>query len=268
MHYRHALCKSTLKRNITCNIDEVTCEKCLKKTPLIPQWKIEEQISQSREQFVVSPSENIIFEEGEEVMFRNKTLAKIDKVLENGKYYLIGNAVVPYTYVSSSTPKTKSMFRDDRLPIVSYYPSTLWALVQKFNSMGFEMNPDYQREYVWDLETKTQLIDSIFNNIEIGRFLIRDLGCISEGLPSYEMVDGKQRLTAILDFMSGKFPYRGVYYTDLSASDRRRFGRTAIVMGSLDEGVTDREVKEIFIKINTHGVTMSKAHLERVRGLL
>ena len=67
----------------------------------------------------------------------------------------------------------------------------------------YENYPEYQRHKVWPLKYAQWLI----NTILAGR-TIPDLLAYTEspkGFPSYWIIDGKQRLSAILDFMDGKF---------------------------------------------------------------
>ena len=84
---------------------------------------------------------------------------------------------------------------------------------------GLIDNPDYQRGYVWTLEDKQKLIQSIFNRADIGKFVFIE----DENYREYrlEVIDGKQRLRAILD-----------YYEAVSNSMARRttnfHGRTSM----------------------------------------
>ena len=80
------------------------------------------------------------------------------------------------------------------------------------------MNPDYQRDYVWELSDKQLLIDSIFNNIDIGKFAFihLDYKTWNKTGYAYEILDGKQRLKTIIDFYENRFSYKGIYYNDLS----------------------------------------------------
>jgi uncharacterized protein with ParB-like and HNH nuclease domain len=67
------------------------------------------------------------------------------------------------------------------------------------------MNPDYQRDLVWSLEDKVNLIDSIYNDIEIGRFAFIKTDYSKNNFDFdkdfyWEILDGKQRISAIIDF--------------------------------------------------------------------
>ena len=67
------------------------------------------------------------------------------------------------------------------------------------------------RGNVWDIEDKVKLIDSIFNNIDVGKFAFIKVP-YKDNSPSYECLDGKQRVTALIEFYEGRFEYKGLKY--------------------------------------------------------
>ncbi len=72
-----------------------------------------------------------------------------------------------------------------------------------------DMDPFYQREGdVWNLERKQLLIDTIINGFDVPKIYMHKFGSSAskqnEGL-EYAVIDGKQRLSAIWDFILGKF---------------------------------------------------------------
>jgi hypothetical protein len=71
------------------------------------------------------------------------------------------------------------------------------------------LDPDYQRAgQVWTKEKKQLLIDSILNDYDIPKIYFHDLaGFLYNPKPhTYAVIDGRQRLETIWDFMEGKFP--------------------------------------------------------------
>ncbi len=59
--------------------------------------------------------------------------------------------------------------------------------------------PDWQREKVWDVARKQSLIDSILRGWRLPKFYF----VISDtNPPTYEVVDGQQRLAAIFEFFA------------------------------------------------------------------
>jgi hypothetical protein len=135
----------------------------------------------------------------------------------------------------------------------------------------------YQRDLVWSLEQKQLLIDSIYNNIEIGKFLFRyrtwehiEQGMLEDGHGfSWDCVDGKQRFHAILHFIQNKFPDSyGNYFKDLSEVAQNKFlGYRFLSYGEMGETAKDSDVIETFLTMNFSGVPQSKEHLEFVKDI-
>jgi hypothetical protein len=131
---------------------------------------------------------------------------------------------------------------------------------------GVDFDSEYQRDHVWELEDKIALIDSIFNNVEIGKFVFVQKHESTQG-KYYEVIDGKQRLTALCEFYEDRFKYKGKYFSELSNKDRWKFLNHNVSYGYL-ENPTKRKVYETFIKMNTCGKPMDKKYIDKVKGLL
>ena len=74
----------------------------------------------------------------------------------------------------------------------------------------FKIDPKYQRNSdIWDLSKKQLFIDSILNEYDIPKLYFDNLSFKpkkkSDEKFEYAIIDGKQRLEAIFDFMEGKF---------------------------------------------------------------
>ena len=68
------------------------------------------------------------------------------------------------------------------------------------------LNPTYQRDDVWKVGDASQLIESILQGIPLPSIVLLEVPSRGRSrLPSYEVVDGKQRITAILRFI-GEHP--------------------------------------------------------------
>ena len=124
--------------------------------------------------------------------------------------------------------------------------------------------PDYQREYVWTEEDKVKLVDSIFRNIDIGKFVFVHNSYHDEYL--YQILDGKQRIRAILVFYENRFPYRGKFFNDLSVRDQNWFCDKTIAVAEV-ERASKQDLLRYFIILNTAGKTMSEEHIQRVKEL-
>lgn len=73
------------------------------------------------------------------------------------------------------------------------------------NDCSHKYNYDaiYQRDKVWSEETKSFLIDSILKNYPIPPIFLRLKIDEATGKSTYDVIDGKQRLTTIRDFIDG-----------------------------------------------------------------
>lgn len=136
----------------------------------------------------------------------------------------------------------------------------------------------YQRPFVWELEDKQLLIESIYNGVDCGKILVRKHGFdeLNEkaklgetDLAFNDIIDGKQRLAAIRDFILGEFKdLHGNFYGDLCAWAKRGvINHQLLSYSELPERSTDKEVLSQFLKLNFSGKPQSKEHLDFVRDL-
>lgn len=154
---------------------------------------------------------------------------------------------------------------NDRLRSMSYTQQQLQSLVHSIRWRGINDTPEYQRDYVWTLHDKQQLIHSIFDGADIGKFVT-----MSHPYPENRLtiIDGKQRIRAILDFMEGRFEFQGWKWNRLSWHDRYIFADRMVQVCELDsERVSKSEVLYLFLQVNRGGVPQSEQHIERVRKL-
>jgi hypothetical protein len=171
--------------------------------------------------------------------------------------------IYPYDTAKSDT----NFAKEDRYYIRQLNSSLRSIIHLVYGShAGVDFDAEYQREHVWKLEDKTALIDSIFNNIDIGKFLFVQLDDYTPG-KYYQIIDGKQRLTAICEFFEDRFLYRGYTFSMLSYMDKYRFENHPITYGFL-ENPDKRGIYETFIKMNTCGKPMDVKHIENVKELL
>lgn len=148
---------------------------------------------------------------------------------------------------------------------ISFYNTSLESLLNKYYLSGVDMNPPYQRDYVWDDKDRESLLDSIFNHIEIGKFAFIEKDYTSD--IAYEILDGKQRLSTLLAFYENRFPYQGAYFDDLSPKDKHTFLSTNVSVGTTRE-ISMEQIYRYFYKLNKCGKVMDEAHLEQIKNLI
>ena len=82
---------------------------------------------------------------------------------------------------------------------------SILEIVQKLKEGTLILNPDYQRSVVWNTAKKTSFIESLYMGIMIPPIYVVEIpGEDVLDVNRYEVVDGKQRLTAIQDYIRGR----------------------------------------------------------------
>lgn len=221
------------------------------------------------------------FSVGERVQWGAMNETYVREVFENGLYYTIESIGV--VRERDGVPKNEKRYMEwhelfkynQTKPTTFGQPekyylrmlnSGLSSLIHMVHYSGVDFDVDYQRDHVWTLDDKVALIDSIFNNIDIGKFVFAQRSMGVDG-KLYEIIDGKQRLTAICEFIEGRFQYKGMCYADLSNKDKHHILSHQISYGYL-ENPTKRAVYETFIKLNTTGRPMKNEDINKVKKLL
>ncbi|GAA4879801.1 hypothetical protein GCM10023310_69970 [Paenibacillus vulneris] len=228
------------------------------------------------------PEPREILQTGTQVRIGALEDVMIEEVLMDGKVYKIDYTSVNTNYGNPIRNEHQKRFvkwldvrkmpqsdvqtlckRDDLQ--LSYSNRHMGDIFSKAYHFGIDFDPDYQREHVWSLEDKVSLIDSIYNNIDIGKFVYVHLGYSVEKM--YEILDGKQRIRAILDFYEDKFPYNGLYFSEMTNRDQDHFENYPISCAEVREATRAQKLR-YFIKLNTGGRIMSTEHLDKVRLML
>ena len=97
-----------------------------------------------------------------------------------------------------------------------------WSIAeiyQKIKDGKLILDPDYQRRAIWGSDKKTAFIESLYMEIMIPPIYVVEIpgeDILDE--TKYEVVDGKQRLTAIMDYIKGtlRLSERNLeYYADI-----------------------------------------------------
>jgi|SRR5882724_92180 len=119
--------------------------------------------------------------------------------------------------------------------------------------------PEFQRRPVWTPRAKSFLIDSILRGMPLPQFFIREVILPREKRTVREVVDGQQRLTAILGYVAGEFTVLPMHNADagrlkfdqLPEVTQKNFLSYPLSVNVL-EGSGDADVLEIFSRINSY----------------
>lgn len=152
---------------------------------------------------------------------------------------------------------------------LNYSNTSVESLLSKHLLFGVDFNPDYQRELVWDDKDRELLLDSLFMGADIGRFVFRVKDDDETALngPFYEIVDGKQRMLALLDFYADRYPYKGAFFSDLSAKDRYTFKNASVSTADV-RNLGKKDTLRLFIMLNRGGRPVSEKIIRKAEEML
>jgi hypothetical protein len=156
---------------------------------------------------------------------------------------------------------------DDR-PVTSQSSDwTISALRDKLDRGQLDLQPKFQREYVWSTrpELPSRLIESLLLEIPIPPIYF---GKVTEG--RLEVIDGQQRLTTLVNFVSNRFPLRKLhrmsslnhkFFKDLTKDQQEKILDTPIRSIVIDAGANTELRYEVFERLNRGSMTLNEQEL-------
>lgn len=81
--------------------------------------------------------------------------------------------------------------------------------IKNVNNGGLDLQPNYQRGFIWGSEFKNKLIYSVIKKYPIGSISIRELNSKNSKGALQEVVDGQQRLTTLYNFINDEYRISG-----------------------------------------------------------
>lgn len=153
------------------------------------------------------------------------------------------------------------------------------------------LQPDYQRKFVWDKKTMSKFIESLLLSIPVPTIFLAE-----NSDNSFEVIDGQQRLTTIFAFMKSKIneeeqlklstelkeiealklygletlkQYNKKGYLDLE-DIQRKFNNVSLPMVIIQKDSTEDIKYDIFARINSGSIKLNNQELLNVmyRGVL
>jgi hypothetical protein len=111
----------------------------------------------------------------------------------------------------------------------------------EINTYIINVSPEYQRRQRWPQKKRSQLIESFLMNIPIPPIFL-----FEKDYNEYEVVDGRQRLDTIRDYLSNSFPLSGLrYWTELNG---KRFNQLPSI---IQRGLLRRSLSAIVLLAET-----------------
>ena len=137
--------------------------------------------------------------------------------------------------------------------------------ILKWNNDGqLILTPKFQRRNVWKVDAKSYLIDTVIREYPMPKIYLRRTVNSKTRLAEYEVVDGQQRLRAIIDFHRGNLtlsrkhnPLGDITFQRLPDTNQRKFLRY-MISTEIMRNATDEEVWKMFERLNKNAMTVNK----------
>lgn len=140
--------------------------------------------------------------------------------------------------------------------------STLQAMIKE----QITLNPEFQRRDRWDNKKRSRFVESIIMNVPVPPVFLGE-----DEYGTYVVLDGRQRLTAIHEFLKNSFALEGLTvwdelngkrYADLEKSGLNRTLTRRFVPAILLLKESSPEVKyDVFDRLNTGGVKANEMEI-------
>ena len=146
---------------------------------------------------------------------------------------------------------------------------SLKSISDMVESGAIDINPKYQRRKRWTSKKESDLIESFILNIPVPPIYLAE-----DEYGTYSVIDGKQRITAIHNFLTGKLKLEniekfreidGFYFQDLpnnikNALSIRPYLRVVTLLKQSDKNLK----YEVFLRLNKAGVPLNSQEIRNV----
>lgn len=165
----------------------------------------------------------------------------------------------------SDEPEITEIPQEIRKINTQAYDKSVSDIVRMIDDGDINLNPEYQRNYIWDNKKSSLLIESIILNVPIPVIYVSQ-----EADDSWTVIDGLQRLNSLHRFFQRDYKLSGLeILTELNKSDIKslnpkavrvlRNGLLRIIVISHD---SHPEIKyDVFMRLNTGAVKLNDQEL-------
>lgn len=149
---------------------------------------------------------------------------------------------------------------------------TVKDAVSRINKGRYELTPDFERDFLWEPDRQSRLIESCLMRIPLPVFYVAEA---ADG--RIIVVDGLQRLTTFKRYLNNKFALQGLgkekddekkslyslngkYFKDLPLKLQERLEDTNLTLYILDHKAPERAKLDIFERVNS-GIQLTRQQM-------
>lgn len=157
-------------------------------------------------------------------------------------------------------------FRDAVVVNADWTIETLNSQIAKGN---IDLQPKFQRRAAWDDIRKSRLIESVIVGMPVPNIVLAEN---NEQRGKFIVIDGKQRLVAIRQFINGEYALKGLdirpdlnerKYGDLPSDDKNNFDNSTLRSTVIKNWKDENFLYAIFFRLNSGSLPLSPQELRK-----
>ncbi|MBR6834429.1 MAG: DUF262 domain-containing protein [Oscillospiraceae bacterium] len=144
---------------------------------------------------------------------------------------------------------------------------SFYELKRKYDSdyRNLILDSDFQRNNVWKIQSKIELVESVLMTLPLPVFYFSQ-----DYHGRLIVVDGRQRLTSVFEYMNNEFPLKGLKilkefegckFRDLKPVYRNRIEDAQIITYIIMPQTPERVKFDIFARVNRNGLKLNKQEI-------
>ena len=130
-------------------------------------------------------------------------------------------------------------------------------LISLIDKNHIDLNPSYQRNFIWKTDDQMSLIDTIIAGFPLPSFFVYEK---KDGL--FELIDGQQRTKTIYKFIKGELKSSketgSKYFTDLKQDDLLNYKLPFIVLKNINN---ENVLNNFYVLINKKGIHLNTSEI-------
>lgn len=131
---------------------------------------------------------------------------------------------------------------------------TISTFYEQYQLKKYRMDPPYQRDFgVWTPEQKSFLMDTIYKNFPVPPIFLEQIIDPETGITKYDVIDGKQRLSTIVEFIENKVCLPNSFGNDIYG-DSRINGKTFEEIKAIAK--ENEEIKELIADFWAYSISI------------